>query len=759
MSISQKDEKTAEDSNGIFSSKLIFKVPDYNQGNINMNVDKDKTASGDSVASPERGPPTEPHMDASGNNSESNVDTEKSLRSNLIRKRRSTTVDIPGLTSSLTSPNGTLMNIDSKLIIIMVGLPARGKSYITKKLARYLNWIHHECKIFNVGNTRRKHQKEANAENAFHDSEFFNFDNIESKKLREKWAMDTLDELLDYLINDNGLIGIFDATNTTRSRRYNLIKRIHEKLGNRKIKILFIESICNDFKIIENNIILKMNGPDYAGLENKNLAIRDFLKRVENYEKIYETIDEFKENKIFSGKRNSKVQYIKIINVGQKIINYNINGFLAISTANYLLSFNLTEKLIILSRSGESLDNQNGKIGGDSSLTKRGKAFSKCFSRWIDDLVSQYTQDKIEQTKLEDIYKIDYYNEITRFTLKGLEENEDNTKKERRSSSTGLKEHSENTSVDGGCDRITNNKRFVRKHEIISDDLYFDKNEEAIVDSDDDDGNDNIDNYDSNSDESSDESEYGNCNLSIWTSRMKRTIETSNYFSQWKYSIKRFKMLDQQETSEFSGMTYNEILRKYPEEFERRLEDKINYCYPGPGGESYLQVIDRLKPLIMEIERLKNSNLLIISHRVILRILLGYFLNLNRKQDLSNLRFPLHTVYVLVTKTYGIEWKVYEFDQSMKNGKGWFKEIDKMKYINEINELDLRNENNFGEYNKSERKFSILPTDPTYESQESAPLKDDNGDVIDIDNNTDNIKPFDMNYLKDQLVKLRGRGG
>ena len=37
----------------------------------------------------------------------------------------------------------------------MVGLPARGKSYITKKLARYLNWLQHDTRIFNVGERRR----------------------------------------------------------------------------------------------------------------------------------------------------------------------------------------------------------------------------------------------------------------------------------------------------------------------------------------------------------------------------------------------------------------------------------------------------------------------------------------------------------------------------------------------------------------------------------------------------------------------------
>ena len=37
----------------------------------------------------------------------------------------------------------------------MVGLPARGKSYIVKKIARYLNWLQHPTRIFNVGDRRR----------------------------------------------------------------------------------------------------------------------------------------------------------------------------------------------------------------------------------------------------------------------------------------------------------------------------------------------------------------------------------------------------------------------------------------------------------------------------------------------------------------------------------------------------------------------------------------------------------------------------
>lgn len=72
-------------------------------------------------------------------------------------RSRPTTLDIPGLTKSKASPDGRIAQRDvgSKLVIVMVGLPARGKSYVTKKITRYLNWLQHDTKIFNVGERRR----------------------------------------------------------------------------------------------------------------------------------------------------------------------------------------------------------------------------------------------------------------------------------------------------------------------------------------------------------------------------------------------------------------------------------------------------------------------------------------------------------------------------------------------------------------------------------------------------------------------------
>ena len=45
--------------------------------------------------------------------------------------------------------------IDDRIVIAMVGLPARGKSYISKAIVRYLTFFGCPIQLFNAGNKRR----------------------------------------------------------------------------------------------------------------------------------------------------------------------------------------------------------------------------------------------------------------------------------------------------------------------------------------------------------------------------------------------------------------------------------------------------------------------------------------------------------------------------------------------------------------------------------------------------------------------------
>lgn len=55
------------------------------------------------------------------------------------------------------------------------------------------------------------------------------------------------------------------------------------------------------------------------------------------------------------------------------------------------------------------------------------------------------------------------------------------------------------------------------------------------------------------------------------------------------------------------GMTYAEVEAKYPEEFAARTRDKLRYRYPS--GESYLDVVQRLEPVIIEVRNSVTAGL------------------------------------------------------------------------------------------------------------------------------------------------------
>ena len=117
----------------------------------------------------------------------------------------------------------------------------------------------------------------------------FNPENAEGRALREKVCEEGLQDVLDWLEKSDGEVAVFDATNTTRERRKYLYRKVVLDKG---FKLFFVESICNDPKIIEANILeVKITSPDYKHFE-KEKVLNDFLERIKHYEKQYETIDE-----------------------------------------------------------------------------------------------------------------------------------------------------------------------------------------------------------------------------------------------------------------------------------------------------------------------------------------------------------------------------------------------------------------------------------------------------------------------------------
>ncbi|TFK28157.1 fructose-2,6-bisphosphatase [Coprinopsis marcescibilis] len=439
-------------------------------------------------------------------------------KSAFTSRRGSTTttppVSVKGIGNKVAKPDYS----ESKIVVAMVGLPARGKSYLSNKLMIYLKWLEYDVKVFNVGQLRRtrakqRAQKEGVKED--HNASWFSHANKQASESREQLAHDSLEMLIQWL-KDGGNVGIHDATNSTRSRRASIQERVEKEDG---MSLIFLESFTDDPALIAANVALKVSSgdPDYKDIPAEE-AKRDFLRRISEYEKVYETITE------------PDLSYLKIVNVGSQVMMSKINGYLQSRIAFFLMNLHLKPRSIYMSRHGESQFNVEGKIGGDSLLSPRGMQYAEALPALITDNI-------------------------------------------------------------------------------------------------------------------------GDAPLTVWTSTLRRTIQTA---SKLPYPKLTWKSLDELDAGVCDGMTYEEIQQAYPDDFANRDEDKFNYRYRG--GESYRDVVVRLEPVIMELER--QENILIIGHQAIIRCLYAYFHNLPQ-EDLPYIKIPLHTVIKLTPKAYGCDEERY----------------------------------------------------------------------------------------------------
>ncbi len=143
----------------------------------------------------------------------------------------------------------------------------------------------------------------------------------------------------------------------------------------------------------------------------------------------------------------------------------------------------------------------------------------------------------------------------------------------------------------------------------------------------------------------------------IYCSTLKRSLETAKELLPLGKLI-TLKCLDDINVGICDGMSYDEIKEKYPKDYEDRLKDKLNYRYPR--GESYKDLINRIEPLIYELER-RQGPVIVVGHRSTLRCLYGYFTH-TPLELIPHLDIPQHTIIRKVPQAYGYSEERFRFD-------------------------------------------------------------------------------------------------
>jgi len=414
----------------------------------------------------------------------------------------------------------------NKIIIGMVGLPGRGKTYIAKKIARYINWLGYKSEVFNICQYRRDlySDKEFTAE-------FFDPNNTEASKFSNDCADRALEDLMKYL-KDGGDVAVYDGVNATVERR----KAVNQVLKNSlsSYSLIWVESVCNDEAIIEDNIrATQSSSPDYKDMDSTT-ATKDYIERIEHHKKIYQELSKEKDG--------SETSFIKIYDFGSQALINNVSGYLESKIMSLLMHIHNRPRPIYFTRHGESMFNVEDKVGGNPDLSERGYAYTI--------KLNQFFQEEMKQRNI-------------------------------------------------------------------------------------------------------------NKNTKMFCSTLQRTIKTAGAIDVGLKAT-RLKMLDEIHSGSFDGMTYSEISKLYPNDAQERAADKLRYRYPN--GESYVDVIQRIEPVIFAIEKSKEP-IIIVAHQAVIRCLYAYFCK-SDIEEIPHLSIPLHTVIKLVPESYYAHEYRYALERS-----------------------------------------------------------------------------------------------
>lgn len=244
-----------------------------------------------------------------------------------------------------------------RIVIATVGLPARGKTHISVALARYLRWLGVKTKIFHLGDYRRA---ELGDGKDIPDDYFFVNASPSSVLLRQKILKKCRDDIYFFLNNENGQIAIYDAVNALAAGR----KTLAREFAKHDVETLFIESACDDEKIIEENVRnVKISSPDYAGW-SADEAVKHYLARLKAKIPDFQTMEE------------SELNYIKMVNAGQRLVVNNCTfGYLSHRIVFYLLNLHIKSRHTYFARAGVTREDDSFKA--DASLSQQGIEYAQ----------------------------------------------------------------------------------------------------------------------------------------------------------------------------------------------------------------------------------------------------------------------------------------------------------------------------------------------------------------------------------------------
>ncbi|KNC76819.1 hypothetical protein SARC_10703 [Sphaeroforma arctica JP610] len=492
----------------------------------------------------------------------------------------------------------------TKVLFAMVGLPARGKSFISNKISSYLNWTGIPCEIFNAGSYRRKRLGADKSGRA----DFFDTRNSSNLSQRDHIAMATLDDALQFLEEEGERVAVFDATNTTRERRRMIYEKIKE-FEKTSVKVTFIclESICDDPEVLDVNLRQKIRGsPDFQNMAEED-ALRDLRERIKRYESVYEEVDD-----------SEKLSYVKVINLNAKVVCSNVFGKTPLRVVQLLMSCNVYTRPVYLCRAGHC-----DGIVDMSGLRKQVKAVLGCQDEILGRARGPYAEGSKVIAQQVNAVALDK-STAPESSMKTADATKTGSQL-LRCFSTRMDEVYMPSMATASAELSDSGNRFAQR---VAKFIRQEQGAEAEIDT--------------------------------YTSTLPRAVATAMPLMEYDEDrIEEWSALSVLNTGIMHGLKVSSIRREYPAEFNLWKIDPFRYRFPG--GESLYDLNQRLVDVVLQIEHTFNP-VLVVSHLSTIQSLLAYFQNIAMEKA-PMIEAPQHSVIVLKPSNYGWSIKIVTEDE------------------------------------------------------------------------------------------------
>jgi broad specificity phosphatase PhoE len=421
----------------------------------------------------------------------------------------------------------------------------------------------------------------------------------------------------------HGGFAIVVATDTVRTvhSKWSAHTKWHRRWLFRTLKNQLQANVCFIQVTVQTNHLLEQYVSEFAkkrgkSLQETNQAISDFG---DHYVPIMTDGSE------------SDTPYIQLFNYNESMtVNRVMQTFMGSSICKFLSNLHPYEHTIYVSRHGESEYNVKGRIGGDSGLAPRGVEYARRLA-----VFSEY----VVTGKAKSLMCVTLSPEEVKSKLRPLLE---------KRASLGIHVRGDWTGVgDTSGAELKPGLEVVKLQAGYGNDFqHAPQSVEEIM------------NLLQRSSEpvtlalvEGDSSAPGKAPGRLWTSSMRRTIETAAFIDHpiiskpdgqaWKQMARRgYRNLDEIYAGQYDGLTEKEIKERDPQILADRKKDKLGFRYPR--GESYYDMIARLHEVALHLERIREP-ILLVSHQAMLRLVYGWLSNVSR-EGCVDLPIPQHCV-------------------------------------------------------------------------------------------------------------------